>query len=111
MEVSLAGIAIPGASETERSQAQSYSERARSFLVGLILNRLVEIKGHGLDRFDRVLGVIYLNGRNINLEMVRAGMAEAYRGTPPVSLDLEPYRRVEEEARKEERGMWALGER
>jgi len=111
MEVSLAGIAIPGASETERSQAQSYIERARSFLAGLVLNRVVEIKGHGLDRFDRVLGVIYLNGRNVNLEMVRAGMAEAYRGIPPLGLDPEPYQRVEEEARKEERGMWALGER
>lgn len=107
----MAGIAVPGASETERGQARPYNKHARRFLAGLVLNRVVEIKGHGLDRFDRVWGVIYLDERNINLEMVRAGVAEAYRGTPPRGLDLGPYLRVEEEARKEARGMWALGER
>ena len=107
----MAGIAVPGASETERGRAQPYSGHARRFLAGLVLNRVVEIKGYGLDRFDRVWGVIYLNERNINLEMVRAGVVKAYRGPPPMGLDLGPYRRVEEEARKEGRGMWALGER
>jgi endonuclease YncB( thermonuclease family) len=29
--------------------------------------------------------------KNVNLEMVRAGLAEVYRGPPAKGLNLEPY--------------------
>jgi endonuclease YncB( thermonuclease family) len=40
-------------------------------LDGLILNKAVDIQGYGLGRYNRILGVIYLDGNNINLEMVK----------------------------------------
>jgi len=42
----------------------------------LILNKVVDIRGYGLDRYNRILGVIYLNSKNIDLEIIRAGLAE-----------------------------------
>ena len=38
-------------------------------LAGLVLNITVEIKSYGTDRYGRTLGVVYLNGTNVNLEI------------------------------------------
>ena len=73
------------------------------------MNKTVDIKGYGLYGHSRILGVIYLDGKNINLEMVKEGLAEAYRGRPPHGFDSAPYRNAEREARAEKRGMWSLG--
>jgi micrococcal nuclease len=107
MEVSLAGIRIPGISATGHGRGQTYTRQAKEYLAQLVLNKVVEIKGYGLDRYERVLGVVFLRGRNINLQMVRAGLGEVNRNMPPRGLDLEAYRSVEEEARRAGRGIWA----
>jgi endonuclease YncB( thermonuclease family) len=75
------------------------------------LNKIVDIKGYGLGRYNRVLGVIYLDGNNINLEMVKQGLAEVYQGKSPRGLYLIPYRNAEKEARAAMRGMWSLGDK
>jgi len=54
--------------------------------------------------------VIYLDGKNINLEMVKAGLAEVYRGRVPHKFPLIPYWQAEKEARDDRRGMWSLGD-
>ena len=76
-----------------------------------MLNKVVEIKVYGLDRYNRVLGVIFLEGKNINLEMNKAGLAEVYRGKPPKGFDSKPYIQSEAEAKETQRGMWSLGEK
>lgn len=111
MVVRLAGIITPEIPRAGRSQGQIYSQGAKEYLGEVILHRVVEIKGYGLDQHDRVLGEVFLRGKNINLEMVRTGLSEVCRGKPPMSFDLEPYLKIEEEARKAKRGMWALAER
>ena len=45
-----------------------------------------------------MLGVVPLGGKNINLEMVEAGLAEVYRGYPAPGQDLVPYWKTEEKA-------------
>jgi len=39
-------------------------------------------------RFSRILGVVSLGGRNINVEMLEAGLAEVFRGDPALGQDL-----------------------
>jgi len=111
MTVRLAGIDAPGISTIKSGSGKPYAQRAKEYLAELILNELVDIKAYGQDRDDNVLGVIFLEGKNINLEMVRAGLAEVCRGKPPRGLNLEPYLKLEAEARKAKRGIWSLGER
>jgi len=43
--------------------------------------------------------------------MIRAGLAEVYRGKPAPGLDLDPYWKAEEEAKKAGAGMWSLGDK
>ena len=33
------------------------------------------------------LDVVYINGKNVNLEMIRVGLAEVYQGKPPKGFD------------------------
>jgi micrococcal nuclease len=58
-----------------------------------------------------VLAVIALDGKDINLEMVKSGLAEVYQGKPPKGFDLAPYLKAEQEAREVKRGMWSLGDK
>ena len=85
-----------------------YAIEARNHLARMIWKKTVEIEGYGLGPSNRVLGVIYLHGKNINLEMVRAGLAVAYRGGVPKGFDITPYLEAEREARDARRGMWSL---
>jgi micrococcal nuclease len=80
-------------------------------LADLVLNKTVDIKGYGLDRYNRVLKVIYLFDSNIDKEMVRAGLAEVYRGKPPHGFDLTPYGQAEKKAREAKKRIWSQGDK
>jgi len=109
--VRLVGIDAPETSRKKREPGQPYSQKAKKYLAGLVLNKTVDIKGYGLDRYNRILGVIYLNKKNINLEMVKTGLAEVYRGKPARGFDTEPYLEAEKRAREAKTGMWSLGDK
>jgi endonuclease YncB( thermonuclease family) len=53
--------------------------------------------------------VVYVDKKNINLEMIKSGLAEAYRGKPALGFDPSPYRTAEAQAKSQSRGMWSLG--
>ncbi len=52
--------------------------------------------------------ILWLGARNVNLEMINAGMAEAY-----VEYLKQPYRdtflQVEKEAKAQRKGIWSQG--
>ena len=72
------------------------------------MNKSVDVKSYGTDRYGRTLGVVFVGGKNMNLEMVKAGLAEVYRGKPAGGLYLKPYWNAEAEAKKAGIGMWSL---
>ena len=111
INVRLAGIDAPETSREKRDPGQTYSQQAKKYLASVVLNKSVDIKGYGLDRYSRILGVIYLGDRNINLEMVRTGLAEVYRGKPPNGFDNASYLEAEKRAREAKTGMWSLGDK
>ncbi|MFC1822122.1 thermonuclease family protein [Thermodesulfobacteriota bacterium] len=94
--VALAGI----------NKGHPFQEKNNKFLRTLLLHKVVDIKGYGLGTDDRNLGVVRLGDTNINLEMVRQGMAKTFCGKPPSGLDLEPYLKAEHVARLSKRGIW-----
>ncbi len=40
----------------------------------MVLKKVEDVKGYALEPYDRVLGIITSEGRNVNLEMVKAGL-------------------------------------
>jgi len=105
------GIDAPEISQNKGQPSQPYSQKSKKYLAGLILNKTVEVKGYGLDRYHRILGVIFFDGKNINLEMIRVGLAEVYRGKPPHGLDMEPFQKAEIQAKQANNGIWSLGDK
>lgn len=59
-----------------------------------------------MKKCNRVLGLVFLGGKNVNLEMVKAGYAEVYRGNPAAGFDNAPYWKAEKEFRVAKKGMW-----
>jgi len=108
IKVRLVGIDAPETSKGKRKSGQPFSQAAKKHLSKLVLGKTVDIRGYGLGRYNRVLGVVFADGVNINLEMIRSGMAEVYRGRPPKSLDMDPYWKAEREAKKRRIGIWSL---
>jgi endonuclease YncB( thermonuclease family) len=109
IKVRLVGIDAPETSKKKGLSGQPYSVQAKKFLIGMVLNKTVDIKGYGLGPYNRILGVLYVNGNNVNIEIIKAGLAEVYRGKPPRGFDLKPYSQAESEAKKAKRGIWSLG--
>lgn len=66
--------------------------------------RLVEIDVQGSDRYGRTLGRVHHGEMDVNAEMIRAGWAWAYRAY----LTDEWLLALEEEARRNKRGLWSL---
>ena len=75
------------------------------------MNKSVDVRSYGKDRYGRTLGVVFVKEMNVNLEMVKAGLAEVYRGRPAKGLDLVLYWDAEAGAKKAGRGMWSLGDK
>jgi micrococcal nuclease len=109
--VRLVGIDAPEASRKKHDPGQPYSQQATQHLNSFVLNRTADVKTFGTDRYGRALAEVFVDGNNVNLEMVKAGLAEAYRGTPASGHNMKPYRQTEEDARKAGRGMWQLGDK
>ena len=85
---------------------QLWGRKAKDALAGMIAGKQVTIDDHGQDRYKRTLGRVYLEGLDINAEMVRTGNAWVYtkyskdKSLPP----------LEEAARKAGIGLWGLPE-
>ncbi len=84
---------------------QPYGQEARRVLREKLLKRRVRLEIRETDEYGREVGIVELDGRNINEEMVREGYAWAYRRyleRPYAS----PFIEAEAKARAERRGLW-----
>ncbi|WP_462268415.1 thermonuclease family protein [Desulfobacter sp.] len=92
-----------------RKKGQPYSQNAKEILRQLIQGKKVRLKQYGTGGYNRILAEIFSQGRNINLTMIRQGLAEVYRGRLPKNLDAAPYKKAQAYARRRRIGMWSQG--
>jgi endonuclease YncB( thermonuclease family) len=111
LTIRMVGIDAPEISTSKHRAGQPFSRQSTQHLAALVLNKAVDVKSYGADRYGRTLGeVILLHGKNVNVEMIKAGLAEVYRGKPASGMDMGLYWKAEEEAKAAKRGMWVLGD-
>ena len=79
---------------------QPYGKQAKQFLANLIAGEVVEVEEHGKDRYKRTIGTIYLDGKDINAQMVANGYAWAYRKFS------KKYTAQESRAKSQRLGLW-----
>lgn len=81
---------------------QTYGEEAKKYLSQLILNKDIEVKEDKLDKYNRVVGEIFLGEKNINIEMLKTGNAWCLRS----QKDVVQYTDAQKNAKREKKGLW-----
>ena len=94
IKVRLYGIDAP-------ESKQPYGSRAKQRLSELVFGKQVRVETHGTDRYRRTLGVVYLDDKDINAQMVSEGLAWAY-----VRYSSR-YVPQQEEAKSARRNIWS----
>ena len=69
----------PETSKNKHEPGQPFSRRSTKYLANLVFDKSVDVKSYGNDRCGRTLSVVFVNGMNVNLEMISAGLAKIYR--------------------------------
>ncbi|HEX7530001.1 MAG TPA: thermonuclease family protein [Pyrinomonadaceae bacterium] len=87
---------------------QAFGEQSRQSLAEMISGKEVTVNYQKTDQYGRLVGKILFDGRDINLEQVRAGMAWHYKfyENEQTPEDRELYAKAEETARSVRRGLW-----
>ena len=85
---------------------QPYGAKAKQVLRGLIFNKQVLVETHEFDRYGRTIGLTYIDGINVNREMVALGAAWVY---PQYNRD-QSLPALEAAAKSASLGIWALGQ-
>jgi len=101
-KIRLAGIDAP-------EKRQAYGQRSRQSLADLVFNRVVQIELGKKDRYGRGVGKVMLDGQDINLELLRLGLAwhyKAYEREQSVQ-DRALYAQAEQQARLHKLGLWS----
>lgn len=83
---------------------QPFGIQARRHAVELMHGRKLQVEDLGLDKYERTLAWVRIDGRNINEEMVCSGFAWWYQFYAPNESRLE---QCEREAREAKKGLWA----
>jgi len=85
-------------------RAQPWYQRAREALAGKVAGEVVSVQEVDWDRYGRLVGKVWLDGRDVNRELVAEGHAWVCRTylRDPTLLD------DEDSARAAGRGLWAL---
>ena len=83
---------------------QDFYQSAKNALAGYIFNKEVTLSITGRDRNKRTIAIVYYNGENINLTMIKNGYAWHYK---KYSADI-TYAKAEQEARLAKKGLWRL---
>jgi len=109
IQIDLAGIDAPEMPGGKKKKSQPFSQKALKSLSEMILDKSFSYRACSRIANNRILAVVYSEGKNVNLELVKAGLAEVYRGKLPPGFDIAPYKAAEMEAKKADQGIWSLG--
>ena len=83
-------------------RGQPFGTWAKNQLSDMVFQKDIAIKLVDIDRYDRIVGRVYVGDLDVNAELVRVGAAWVY---PKYATDPHLYE-LEEEARDAKRGLW-----
>lgn len=88
---------------------QPFGQRAKQHLSDQVFSHQVEVEWHKRDRYGRIVGQVFVDRRDANLEQLNAGMAWHYKqyAREQAPADQERYAEAEQRARDERKGLWA----
>jgi endonuclease YncB( thermonuclease family) len=101
-KVRLIGIDAP-------ERKQPFGTVSRQNLAALVFGKAVAVEWHKQDRYQRVLGKVLLNGKDINLEQIKAGLAWHYKqyDRDQLPVDRKLYAEAQKAASLKGIGLWS----
>lgn len=85
--------------------AQAFGNNAKRFISEMVFGKQVRVQAYDKDKYGRTVGVVLLDGRNVNEEILRAGFAWQYRKYCLESF-CPGWLTLEENARSTKIGLW-----
>jgi len=83
-------------------KGQAFGDASKKHLSGFVFGNTVRVDFKKRDQYGRILGEVYFNATNINLQMVKDGYAWHYK-----FFDKTPeYAEAEKVAREKRLGLW-----
>lgn len=99
IKIRLHGIDCP-------EKSQDFGNVAKTFLSDMVAGKLVKVKKMDTDRYGRTIGMVFIEGKNVNEELLRAGLAWHYK-----YYDKNPeWDKLEEDARVAKSGLWSMAD-
>ena len=111
LRIRMFGIDTPETPKGNKFPGQPYGKEAEAYLKQLVEGKRVKVEIYQVDRCKRLLSTIFLDGKDINLAMIEAGLAEVYRGPESGNPYKSQYQAAEDTARSVKKGMWVLGDK
>ena len=101
-KIRLMGIDAP-------EKAQPFGTKSRESLSSMVAGRHVTVAWQKKDRYGRVLGVVFADGRDVGLIQIERGFAWHYKAyqRDQSAKDARGYAEAEEASRSARRGLWA----
>ena len=99
-------IRLTGIDAPEKKQA--FGTCSKQSLSDMVYNKTVTVETVKRDRYGRELGKVLADGKDVNLEQIRAGMAWHYKAyqRDQSAADRQAYAEAENEAKAARRGLW-----
>lgn len=98
VKVRLAGIDCPEGS-------QIYGDKAKQFTLSKVSGKRVRIQPETIDQYGRIVGVVLINGENLNEEIVSHGNGWVYRKYCTADY-CNDWLKLEEKAKVARIGLW-----
>ena len=81
---------------------QAFGQKSKQHLSSLVFGRDVRVKYKSRDKYGRILGMVFAGSKDVNLEMIKAGLAWHYK-----RYDATPaYAQAESAAHAARLGLW-----
>jgi micrococcal nuclease len=97
---SLVRVRLYGVDAPELSQ--TFGGEARRYAAATVLKRNVQVHQKNIDKYGRLVGQIFVDGRDLGLELLQAGMVWWYRQY----CDDPRYGQAQDSAQQQRRGLW-----
>jgi micrococcal nuclease len=110
LRIRLLGIDAPETPKGAKFPGQPYGTDAEAYLTQLVAGKQVRVEIYGVDRYKRLLATIFVDGKDINLAMIEAGLAEVYRDPESDHPYAPHYQAAEAAAQAAKKGMWVQGD-
>lgn len=103
VEVRFSGVDCPEKQWPGHWGKQPFSDEAREYVEKLVRGKRVMVMLTGDMTYGRVVGEVFFEGRSINRELVREGLAHWNKKYAKYDYDL---RELQKEARAADKGLW-----